>query len=119
MALNTGYTLLGVLILVLLGVIAYLVWSQPKTQPVVIVEKEIPNWMPWSYGWAQNPGSFFISRPFPQFYPTTHHAGRHEAISTDPYRPPLPMPQTPVPPQPQPHTPPPTQPQESGEKHSL
>ena len=100
MAMNTGYIMLGVLILALLSVIAYLVWSQPKAQPVVIVEKELPRWMPWSYGWAQNPGTFFISRPFPQFYPTPHHAGSHPAISTGPHRPPLPMPQTPVPPHP-------------------
>ena len=107
---NTRYIMLGMLILALLGVIAYLVWSKPTIQPVVVVEKETPRWLPWSYGWAQNPGTFFVSRPIPHFYPMPHHDGSHTAITSDPHKPHPPMPQTPVPPQPQPHIPPPPAP---------
>lgn len=99
--------MLGVLVVILLAVIAYLMWSKPAAQPVVVVEKETPTWIPWNWGWAQNPGTFFVSRPVPHFYPRPHHYGSHPAISTGPHRPPLPMPQTPVPPRPQPHGPPP------------
>ena len=106
---NPGYTLLGVLVVILLAVIAYLMWTKPVAQPVV-VEKEAPTWIPWNWGWAQNPGTIFVSRPVPHFYPRTHHFGSHPAISTGPHRPPLPMPQTPVPPSPQPHGPPPMAP---------
>lgn len=98
--------MLGVLVVLLLAVIAYLIWGRPAAQPVVIMEKEIPTWIPWSYGWAQNPGTLFVSRPVPYFYPRPHHDGTHPAISMGPHRPPLPMPQTPVPPRPQPHGPP-------------
>ena len=104
---KAGYVFLGTLVLILTAIIGYMVMAQPAAQPVVVVEKEVqPTWLPWNWGWAQNPGTIFVSRPVPQFYPRTHHYGSHPAISTGPHRPPLPMPQTPAPPRPQPHAPP-------------
>ncbi len=99
---KAGYVFLGTLVLILAAIIGYLVMTQPAAQPVVVVEKETPTWIPWSWGWAQNPGTIFVSRPVPDFYRRPHHYGSHPAISTGPHRPPLPMPQTPVHPRPQP-----------------
>jgi hypothetical protein len=101
---KAGYVFLGTLVLILAAIIGYMVMTQPAAQPVVVVEKEVqPTWLPWNWGWAQNPGTIFVSRPVPQFYPQIHHYGSHPAISTGPHRPSLPMPQTPMPPRPQPH----------------
>ena len=89
--------------LILVAIIGYLV-AQPTAQPVLVIEKVMETtWIPWNMGWAQNPGTLFVSRPVPQFYPQSHHYGSHPAITIGPHRPPLPMPQTPAPPCPQPH----------------
>ena len=104
---NNGYIFLGTLVFIVAAIIGYTVMT-PTVQTVMVIEKEIqPTWIDWKWGWAQNPGTAFVSRPVPQFYPQTHHYGSHPAISTGPHRPLLPMPQTPVPPCPQPHRAPP------------
>lgn len=96
---NPGYMIMGTVIAILLIIIAFLFYKKPSTQPVVVVdEKETPTWIPWSWGWAQNPGTLSIHRPVPYFYPMMHHAGSHPAITQGHHRPPLAMPQTPVPP---------------------
>jgi hypothetical protein len=100
---NPGYIVISLILISLLGIIAYLLWNKPVSQPVIVVEKETPTWIPWSWGWAKNPGTLSISRPIPYFYEFPHHTGSHPAISIGHRRPSLPMPQTPVPPSPQPH----------------
>jgi hypothetical protein len=95
---NGGYVFLGTIVIILSAILGYMVMTKPAAQSVVVVEKETPTWIPWSWGWAQNPGTVFVSRPVPDFYRSPHHYGSHPAISTGPHRPPLPMPQTPVPP---------------------
>jgi hypothetical protein len=97
-----GYIVLGALVFILAIVVVYLIMSKPTEQPIVIVENESPTWIPWTWGRAQNPGTTFISRPVPHFYPRPHHFGSHPAISTGPHRPSLPMPQTPAEPPSQP-----------------
>jgi hypothetical protein len=97
---NPGYIFMGTIIILLVGIITYLLLNKPKLQQVMVIEKETPKWIPWSYGWAQNPGTLVIHRPVPHFYPLAHHAGSHPAISTGFHHPKLPMIQTPVPPAP-------------------
>lgn len=106
---KAGYIFLGTLVVILSAVVVYLVYVKPSTQPpVIIVEKEapLPTWVPWNWGWARNPDTVYVSRPVPHFYPMPQH--QHPAITSDPYKKPLPMPQTPVPP---PDAQPPHQPQ--------
>lgn len=91
---------MSIIIVSLVGILFYLLRNKPKHHTHVVIEKETPTWIPWSYGWAQNPGTLHIHRPVPHFYPMSHHAASHPAISVGFHRPELPMIQTPVPPVP-------------------
>lgn len=97
---NPGYILMSIIIVLFVGILFYLLKNKPKQQTLVVIDKETPTWIPWSYGWAQNPGTLHIHRPVPHFYPMSHHAASHPAISVGFHRPELPMIQTPVPPAP-------------------
>jgi hypothetical protein len=118
---KTGYIFLGTLVVIMSSIIGYMIVSQSAAQPVLQVVEKVtqPTWIPWNWGWAQNPGTIFVSRPVPQFYTQPHHYGSHPAITTGHHRPPLPMPQTPVPPHPQPHGIPPAQPRTQMATRSL